>query len=127
MWPSPETVFGLVMGGGGSGIIAIVWSIVKDTRARKLVNEESAMGQLRYLKEEAEKDAREAKEDADKRVAEIRADADARVAAAEARSNRSWKIVAWYRANYAHLWRAYKIGPPPGPENFPFSPPPDLE
>lgn len=115
MWPSPDVVIGAVLGTGGSGLIAVLWGIVKDTRARKLVNEESTIGNLRYLKEEAEKDAREAK-----------ADAEAQVAAANAHADRAWKLVAWYRANYAVLWQAYKLGPPPGEKDFPFSPPPDL-
>lgn len=126
MTPSWEVILGAVMGTGGSGIIAVAWSIVKDTRARKLVNEESAMGQLRYLKEEAEKDAREAKEDADRRITAAETRADKRVAAANGRADRAWRIVAWYRANYALLWQAYKIGPPPGEKDFPFSPPDEL-
>lgn len=126
MWPSPELVIGAVMGTGGSGIIAVTWGIIKDTRARKLVNEESTIGQLRYLKEEAEKDAREAKDDADQRVSEAKFEASTQVAAASNHADRAWKLVAWYRANYAILWQTYKVGPPPGEKDFPFSPPPDL-
>lgn len=111
MWPSPELVIGAVMGTGGSGIIAVTWGIIKDTRARKLVNEESTIGQLRYLKEEAEKDAREAKDDADKRIA-----------AAEARTASTERTLASYQDSYAAIWRAYTLGPPPGEQKFPFVP-----
>ena len=115
MWPSPDVVIGAVLGTGGSGLIAVLWGIVKDTRARKLVNEESTIGHFRYLKEEAEKDAKDAK-----------ADAEAQVAAANAHADRAWKLVAWYRANMPLLWAAYERLPPPDKERFPFSPPPDL-
>lgn len=126
MWPSPDVVIGAVLGTGGSGFIAVTWGIIKDSRARKLVNEESTIGQLRYLKEEAERDAREAREDADRRIAAANANADKRVAAANGRADRAWRIVAWYRANMPLLWAAYEKLPPPDKERFPFSPPPDL-
>lgn len=115
MEPPWDLIIGAVMGTTGSGVLGVAWGIVKDSRARKLVNEESAIGHLRYLKEEAEKEAREAREDADKRIA-----------AADATAARAWKIVAWYRNAYAVLWQAYKIGPPPGEKDFPFGPPEDL-
>lgn len=115
MWPSPDVVIGAVLGTGGSGLIAVLWGIVKDTRARKLVNEESTIGHLRYLKEEAEEAAAKAKADADQRVAE-----------ADERADRAWRLVAWYRANMPLLWAAYEKLPPPDKERFPFSPPPDL-
>lgn len=102
--PSVDLIFGAVVGTSGSGLLALIWTIVKDTRARKTVNEETAVGQLRYLKEAAEQDA------ADER----------------AKADRAWRLVAWYRANYALLWREYKVGPPPGEKDFPFGPPDDI-
>lgn len=122
MTPSWEIILGAVMGTGGSGILAVAWGIVKDTRARKLVNEESAMGQLRYLKEEAERAAREAREDADRRIAAAETRADKRVAAANGRADRAEQTLALYRDSYAAIWRAYTIGPPPGKQKFPFVP-----
>lgn len=100
-----DLILGAVMGTSGSGILALIWNIIKDSRAGKLVNEETSIGQMRYLKEEADKRAAEEK----------------------SRADRAWRLVAWYRANYAIVWSAYKLGPPPGPEDFPFAPPPDLE
>lgn len=104
MEPLP-LILGTVMGTSGSGIIALIWNIIKDSRAGKLVNEETSIGQMRYLKEEADKRAVEEK----------------------ARADRAWRLVAWYRSNYAIVWSAYKLGPPPGEKDFPFSPPPDFD
>ena len=98
-------ILGTVMGTSGSGIIALIWNIIKDSKAGKLVNEETSIGQMRYLKEEADK----------------RADRE------RDRADRAWRIVAWYRENQAVLWASYEKLPPSDKQRFPFAPPPDLE
>lgn len=105
MTESWDVILGAVMGTAGGGLVPVVWGIIKDSRAGKLVNEETSIGQIRYLKDEAEARALREKE----------------------RADRAWRLVAWYKANYAEVWRAYSLGPPPGDKDFPFSPPPDLE
>lgn len=100
-----DLILGAVMGTSGSGILAVIWNIIKDSRAGKLVNEETSIGQMRYLKDEADK----------------RADRE------RDRADRAWRIVAWYRENQAMLWAAYEKLPPPDKQQFPFAPPPDLE
>lgn len=88
-----DLILGAIMGTSGSGIIAVVWNIIKESKAGKLINEETSIGQMRYLKDEAEKKQQKLER----------------------------QLVA-YKQAYADIWRAYTIGPPPGELNFPFIP-----
>lgn len=86
-----------LLGLGGIVLSGGVGKLIYDLRSGHVIKEESAIASWQAI--------------AQSRLEEIE------------RMNRR---LAWYESNYAALWYAYSVGPPPGPERFPFAPSADL-
>ena len=102
--PDPESLITFLLGGGGVLIVRGLWDVLKERKAGKLANEGTTIGMYRHIADREEVRRKEA----------------------EAELVRVKRELRWYRSNYASIWQAYKVGPPPGERDFPFGPPEDL-
>lgn len=92
-------LWNVVLGGGGAiSIITALISWQKDRAKGKLMKEDTAIARL--------------KEDYDRKKRE---------------AEKAWRIVAWFRLYYPRLWAAYMRLPPEDKEEYPPTPPPEID
>ena len=100
----PQPVITFLLGGGGVLIARAFWSVLLERKHGRIAHEDTTISRYKFFADHEE---------------ERRKDAEAETA-------RVKRELRWYRSNYASIWQAYKVGPPPGERDFPFGPPEDL-